>query len=161
MDGMGHEFLLHSQNKGGVVGRPLPIKRESRFSSFIPGHQHHLVYTRGSISSCLYQGVDIFRLYQVINVLLFVLGHHHFPFIPGHQAIPCLYQGKRAIHTSGHDVVSASWAGILPTSSSWAVCASGAWEIAIHASGMILGSEYSPAVQSLGCPRPWEAVQHG
>ena len=126
----------------GIVRRPLPTKMGSLFPSFvpgqrifsclyqvinvflfIPGYQHLLVYTRSSTSSCLY---------QVINILL---------FIPGHQTISCLYQGKRAIHTNGRGVVGASWAGIMPKSGSWAVCASGAWASVIHAYGMALGSE--------------------
>ena len=56
---MGHGFLSHSQNSEGIVGRPLPTKMESLFSSFIPGHQRLLfipghqrpfVYTRSSTS---------------------------------------------------------------------------------------------------------------
>ena len=123
MGGNGHGFLAHSQNSGGIVGRPLPTKMESLFPSFIPGHQRLLVYTRSSTSSCLYQVINIFLL------------------IPGHPAISCLYQGKRAIHTSGWGVVGASWAGIMPTSGSWAICVSGAWASAIHAYGMVLGGE--------------------
>ena len=147
---MGHGFLSHSQNSGGIVGRPLPTRMESLFSSFtpghqrllfIPGHQRPLVYTRSSTSSCLYQVINVFCLYQVINILLSIPGHQHLLFIPGHPAIPCLYQGKRAIHTSGWGVVGASWVGIMPTSGSWAVCVSGAWASTIHAYGMVLGGE--------------------
>ena len=86
--GMGHGFLSHSQNSGGIVGCPLPTKMESLFSSFIPGHQRLLfipghqrplvytrsstssVYTRSSTSSCLYQVINIFRLYQGIQRFL-------------------------------------------------------------------------------------------
>ena len=59
MGGMGRGFLSHSQNSGGIVGRPLPTKMESLFSLFIPGHQRllfipghqrPLVYTRSSTS---------------------------------------------------------------------------------------------------------------
>ena len=131
MGGKGRGFLAHSQNSGGVVGRPLPTKMESLFPSFIPGHQH-LVYTRSSTSSCLYQVINVFCLYQVINVLL---------FIAGHPAISCLYQRKRTSHTSGRGVVGASWAAIMPTSGSLAVCVSGTWASSIHAYGMVPGSE--------------------
>ena len=140
--GKGRGFLAHSQNSGGIVGRPLLTKMGSLFPSFIPGHQRLLVYTRSSTSSCLY---------QVINVFLFIPGHQRllvytrssidFLFIPGHPAIPCSYQRKRAIHTSGRGVVGTSWAGIIPTSGSWAVCVRGAWTRAIHAYGMALGGE--------------------
>ena len=128
-------------------------------------------YTRSSTSSCLYQGTDICRVDQVICVLLFILGHRQFSVYTRSSAIPCLYQvindflfipgEKGAIHTSGHSVVSASSAGKPQTSGFWAVCVCGAWASAIHASGMIQGSEYPPAVQSPGCPKQWEAVQHG
>ena len=141
MGGTSRGFLSHSQKSGGIVGHPLPTKMGSLFPSFIPGHQRPLVYTRSSTSSCLYQVINVFCLYQVINVLLFIPGHQHLSFIPGHPASPCLYQGKRAIHTSGRGVVGASWAGIMPTSSSWAVCVSGAWASTIHAYGMVLGGE--------------------
>ena len=59
MGGMGRGFLSHSQNSGGIVGRPLPTKMESLFSLFIlghqrllfiSGHQRPLVYTRSSTS---------------------------------------------------------------------------------------------------------------
>ena len=148
--GMGRGFLSHSQNSGGIIGRPLSTKMESLFSSFIPGHQrllfipghqHLLVYTRSSTSSVYTRSSTSSCLYQVINVLLFLPGHQHLSFIPGHPAILCLYQGKRAIHTSGRGVVGASWAGIISTSCSWAVCLSGAWASTIHASGMVLGGE--------------------
>ena len=46
-------------------------------------------------------------------------------------------------------------------SGSWAACVCGAWVSVIHDSGMILGSEFPPAVQSLECPTLWEAVLHG
>ena len=153
-------FRYHwSRTPGSTSGYSVPrspfaqpkLRRDSR-ASFADGDEATVsfiytrsstssVYTRSSMSSCLYQVINIFRLYQVINVLLFILGHQHHPFIPGHQAIPCLYRWKRAIHTSGRSVVGASWAGIMPTSGSWAVCVSGAWARAIHAYGMVLGSE--------------------
>ena len=72
---------------------------------------------------------------------LFISGHDVFLFIPGHHTFPCLYQGKRAIHTSGRGVVGASWAGITPKSDSWAVCASGTWASVTHADERVLGSE--------------------
>ena len=56
MGGMGCGFLAHSQNSGGIVGRPLPTKMESLFPSFIPGHQRLLVYTRSSSDSLLIPG---------------------------------------------------------------------------------------------------------
>ena len=128
-------------------------------------------YTNSSTSSCLYQGTDISRVDQVTGILLFILGHRQFFVYTRSSAIPCLYQvindslfipgEKGAIHTSDHGVGSASSAGTLQKSDSCAVCVLGAWASTIHASGMILSSEYPPAIQSMGCPRPWEAVQHG
>ena len=65
MGGMGRGFLSHSQNSGGIIGRPLSTKMESLFSSFIPGHQRLLfipghqrllVYTRSSNDSLLITG---------------------------------------------------------------------------------------------------------
>ena len=43
---------------------------------------------------------------------LLIPGHDVFLFMPSHNTIPCLYQGKRSIHTNVQGVVGASWAGI-------------------------------------------------
>ena len=80
-------------------------------------------------------------LYQVTTFLAYTRSSEDLLLIPGHQGIPCLYQVKCVIHTSGLGVVGASWAGITLKSDSWAVCVSGAWASAIHACGMILGGE--------------------
>ena len=160
-----------AEKERGIVERPLPIKKESRSLWVtpghqrllsIPGHKHLLVYTRAPTSAMWIMSSASSCLYQVID---------NSSFIPGHQQFPCLYQvindslfmpgEKRAIHTSGRGVVSASSAGKPQTSGFWAVCMCGAWESTIHASGMILGSEYPPDVHSLRCPKQWEAVQHG
>ena len=83
MGGKGRGFLAHSQNSGGIVGRPLPTKMESLFPSFIPGHQRLLDYTRSSTSSCLY---------QVINVFLFIPGHQRLLVYTRSSTPSCLYQ---------------------------------------------------------------------
>ena len=62
---MGRGFLVHSQNKGGIVGRPLPTKRESLISSFIPGHRL-LLFIPGHQRPLVY------------------LVHQYLPFIAGH-----------------------------------------------------------------------------
>ena len=67
---MGCGFLAHSQNSGGIVGRPLPTKMESLFPSFIPGHQRLLVYTRSSTSSVYTRSSTSSCLYQVIQRFL-------------------------------------------------------------------------------------------
>ena len=128
-----------------------------------------------------------FRLYQAIDNLVHTSGHRHLlgtpvirllaggvvihnsSFIPGRQqsfvytrssAIPRPYQGE-AIHTSGHGVGSASSAGKLQRSDSWAVCVSGAWASAIHAEGTVLDSVFPPFDSSQVCPAQWEAVPNG
>ena len=103
MGGKGRGFFAHSQNSGGVVGRPLPTKMGSRFPSFIPGHQRlsclyqvidvFLVYTRSSTSSCLY---------QVINVLLFIPGHQRLLVYTRSSASSCLYQVITILFITGH-----------------------------------------------------------
>ena len=163
---------LHTGGKErGIVGRPLPTKRESRplwvtpghqRLLSIPGHQRLLVYTRAPTSAVWIRSSASSCLYQVIN---------NSSFIPGHQQFPHLYQvindslfipgEKRAIYNSGRGVMSTFSAGKTQTSGFWAVCVCGAWASAIHASGMILGTEYPPAVQSPGCPKQWEAALHG
>ena len=100
-----------------------------------PGHQR-LLAVKWSLT--------ILCLYQVINNPL---------FMPGHQRFVVYTREKRAIHTSGHGVGSASSACTLQRSDSWAVCVCGAWASAIHAYGTILGSEFPPTVQSPGCPQ--------
>ena len=160
-----------AEKERGIVGRPLPTKRESQSLWVTPGHQRLLsipshqrllVYTRAPTSAVWIRSSASSCLYQVID---------NSSFIPGHQQFPRLYQvindslfipgEKQAIHTSGRGVVSGSSASKPQTSGFWAVCVCGTWASAIQASGMILGSEYPPAVQSPGCPKQWEAVQHG
>ena len=172
LGGAGHEFLLHSWKRRGEGSSRASFADQEGITSCMG-------YTRSSTSSCLYQGTDICRVDQVIRVLLFILGHRQFFVYTRSSAIPCLYQvindslfilgrselfipgEKWAIHTSGRGVGSASSAGKPQTSGFWAVCMCGAWASAIHASGMILGSEYPPVIQSPGCQKQWEAVQHG
>ena len=164
LGGADREFLLHSWKRRGEGSSRASFADEGGITSCMG-------YTRSSTSSCLYQGTDICRVDQVIRILLFILGHQQFIVYTRSSAIPCLYPvindslfipgEKWAIHTSDSGVGSASSAGTLQKSDSWAVCVCGAWASAIHASGMILGSEYPPAVQSPGFPRPWEAIQHG
>ena len=111
--------------------------------SFIPGHRH-LLGTPGHQRPLVVKwSSTIHRLYQVIN---------NPSSIPGHQRSLVYTRGKRAIHTSGRGVGSASSADTFQRSDSWAACVCGAWASAIHAYGTILGSEFPPAVQSLGCP---------
>ena len=100
-----------------------------------PGH-HRLLVVKWSST--------ILRLYKVIN---------NPSFMPGHQRFFVYTREKRAIHTSGHGVGSASSACTLQSSDSWAVYVCGAWVSVIHAYGTILGSEFSPNVQSPGCPQ--------
>ena len=151
---------LKKKGVRGVVGRPLPTKRESRAVWVIPG------YPRGSRSSTILvytRGIDIYWVHQVINVFLPLSGHRQFFVYTRSSTILRLYQvindslfiprGKRAIHTSGRGVGSASSACTLQRSNSWAVCVCGAWARAIHAYGTILGSEFPPTVQSPGCPQ--------
>ena len=142
---VGRGFLSLNQVLEGIAGRPLPTMEKNGVTvSFgYTRSRRFLVHTRPTDSFLLIPGHDVFL------------------FIPGHNTIPCLYQGKHAIHTSVRGVMGASWAGITLLSDSWAVCASGAWASVIYDCGMVLGSEWSPAVQSPECPRPWEAIQHG
>ena len=116
--------------------------------------------------------------FQVINNPCLYQGHRHLLGKPGPQrllagirhsyssvyirssVIPCLQQQK-LIHTSGRGVGSASSAGKLQRSDSWAVCGIGAWASTIHAAVRVLDSEFPPLVSSPGCPTPWEAVPHG
>ena len=100
-----------------------------------PGHQRLLAVKWSS---------TILRLYQVINYPL---------SIPGHQRFLVYTREKRAIHTSGRCVGSASSACTLQRSNFWGACVCGAWASAIHAYGTILGSEFPPTVQSPGCPK--------
>ena len=67
---------------------------------------------------------------------------------------------QKLIHTSGRGVGSASSAGRLQRSDSWALCGTGAWASAIHAAVRVLDSGFPPLVSSPGCPTPWEAVPH-
>ena len=112
LGGAGREFLLHSWKRsggGGLVGRPLPTKRESRAyglhqvstssclyqgTNIVPcgsGHPHPLVYTRLS---------TVLRLYQVIsNFLVYTRS----------STIPCLYQGRSELFTP----VAAVWWALL------------------------------------------------
>ena len=116
--------------------------------------------------------------FQVINNPCLYQGHRHLLGKPGPQrllagirhscssvyirssVIPCLQQQK-LIHTSGRGVGSASSAGKLQRSDSWAVCGIGAWASTIHAAVRVLDSEFPPLVSSPGCPTSWEAVPHG
>ena len=140
----------------GVVRRPLPTKRESRALWVIPGYPWGfrsstiLVYTRG---------IDICWVHQVINVFLPLSGHQQFFVYTRSSTILRLYQlisdslfitGRSELFTP---VGSASSACTLQRSDFWAVCVCGAWASAIHAYGTILGSEFPPTVQSLGCPQ--------
>ena len=100
-----------------------------------PGHQRLLAVKWTS---------TILRLYYAINYLL---------FIPGHQRFLVYTREKRAIHTSGRGVGSASSACTLQRSDFWAACVCGAWASMTHAYGTILGSEFPPTVQSPGCPK--------
>ena len=70
-------------------------------SLFIPGASTSAGHTRSSTSS---------SRKVVINIPLFIPGHGRFLVYTRSLAIPCLYQKKRAIHTSGRGVESASWA---------------------------------------------------
>ena len=154
--------LTQLKRKGGrgVVGRPLPTKRESQVVWAIPGQLQRFQVIN---NPCLYQGhrhllgtpghhrlpavkwsLTIPRLYQVINIP---------SFIPGHWRFLVYTREKRAIHTSGRGVGSASSAYTLQRSDSWAVCVCGAWASSIHAYLTILGSEFPPTVQSPGCPQ--------
>ena len=80
------------------------------------------VYARSSTSSCLYQVINIFRLYQVINDSLLITGESSY----SHQWPGC---GGRFLGRYNAD----EWF--------WAICVSGAWASAIHAYGRVLGSE--------------------
>ena len=108
------------------------------------GHRHLLGTPGHQRLPAVKWSSTILRLYQVIN---------NPSFIPGHQRFLVYTREKRAIHTSGRGVGSASSAYTLQRSDSWAVCVCGAWASAIHAYGTILGSEFPPTVQSPGCPQ--------
>ena len=73
----------------GVVGRPLPTKRESRAVWIIPG------YPRGSRSSTILvytRGIDICWVHQAINVFLPLSGHRQFFVYTRSSTIFRLYQ---------------------------------------------------------------------
>ena len=134
-----HECLGYTRVSTGfhlyqVINNPC-LYQGHRHLLGTPGHQRLLAVKWSS---------TILRLYQVINNPL---------FIPGHQRFLVYTREKRAIHTSGCGVGSASSACTLQRSDSWAVCVCGAWASAIHAYGTILGSEFPPTIQSPGCPQ--------
>ena len=102
-------------------------------SLFILGTSTSAGYTRSWTSSCRQVVID------------------NSSFIPGHQlsfvytrssAIPCFTREKRAIHTSGHGVGSASSACTLQRSDFWAACVCGAWASAIHALGQFWAASF-------------------
>ena len=143
----------------GVVGRPLPTKRESRAVWAIPGQLQGsksstiLVYTRG---------INICWVHQAINVFLPLSGHRQFFVYNRSSTILRLYQaisdslfipGRSELFTP----VAVVWGALLrPIHSRGAIpglFACGAWASVIHAYGTILGSKFPPTVQSPGRPQ--------
>ena len=107
-----------AEKERGIVGRPLPTKRESRSLWVtpghqrllsIPGHQRHLVYTRAPTSAVWIRSSAFSCLYQVIsNFLVYTRS----------STIPCLYQGRSELFTP---VAAVWWALLRPVNPRWAV----------------------------------------
>ena len=93
-----------------------------------------------------------------IDINVFSPGFRHPIFL----SIPVIdvYTREKPTHTSGLDVVNASWAGTLRWSDSSAVCGNGAWASAICVAARVLTSDFPQYILVLGCPLPWEVV-HG
>ena len=83
----------------GIVGRPLPTKRESRAVWVTPGHQRLLVYTRAPTSAGWIRSSASSCLYQVIDNSSFIPGHQRFLVYTRSSMISCLYQGRSELFT--------------------------------------------------------------
>ena len=99
-----------AEKERGIAGRPLLTKRESRFS-WGTRSSTSSVYTRSSTSSCLYQGIDICRVDQVISILLFILGHRQFFVYTRSSAISSFILGHERFldYTRGEASYSQQW----------------------------------------------------
>ena len=93
---MSSVYTAKKEGGKGVVGRPLPTRRESRAVWVTPGHQRLLVYTRAPTSR---QVDQVIRVFQVINTSSFMPGHQRFLVYTRSSTIPCLYQGRSELFT--------------------------------------------------------------
>ena len=107
----------------------------------IPGHRQSCSYQWASTSAGYIRSSTSSCRWVVINNSSFIPGRQQSIVYTRSSAIPCSYQGE-TIHTSGRGVGSASSAGKLQRSDSWAVCVVGAWASAIHTDGTILDSVF-------------------
>ena len=152
--------LLKRKGGGGVVGQPLPTKREYPSGiGTLPIPAKHNNTRAGRPIPSEHQGFGHSLLLLIgsganINVFSPGFSSSNLLVYASHR---CLYQGK-PIHTSGLGVVNASWAGTLRWSDSVAACRNGAWASAIRVAARVLASELCPCVLVPECPPPWEVV---